>query len=393
MEGKHCLALGVILGIVLVSGCVKEPLEPSYPIIDKAYERISIIGETSNKGVFDSSVEYKDSSLGYLVYSGLEQPPEKLQYPNIEFIHTHLAKSTDNGRTWTFVKRLTESISDTVEAPFFAGIFNLDSDTIEGEWHNEVPTLVYVPDDTGKEWKLFWHKYFSRDMPAGEDRPRILSHSWIMMKEASSPEELDEAEEIKLFGTGFSPGAKYNFESDSGRINPSAVITTYTEPGSLYWNNKLYVVLSYFEGTGESHRLILISSSDYGRAWDYIGVLLDGEDAQSLDRDYINFWGAALAEEDGRLFLLVPPIVEDKVENYRGTFVFEFEDIDQALLKRENGALIPYKYFKYSLPRNINSGQADYHKYNTYGGLIMPQADLSAAPKYGQIYSTREGII
>ncbi len=386
------VVLVVIVGIVFLN-LVRKKKEVDYTIIDHPYERISIIGETSNKGVFDPTVEYKDPSLGYLVYSGLEHRPENIQYHNIEFIHTHLAKSTDNGKTWTFVKRLTESVSGTVEAPFFAKALNLDSNTIEGEWHNEVPTLVYVPDDVGKEWKLFWHKYFSKDMPAGEERPRIVSHSWIMMKEASAPEELDEAEEIKLFGTSFSPGAKHNFESESGRINPSAVITAYTEPGSLYWNNKLYIVLSYFEGSRESHRLILISSSDYGKTWDYLGVLLDGNDAKSLDKDYFNFWGAALAEEEGRLFLLVPPIIKSKKESYRGTFVFEFDDIDKALLKREDGRLVPHKYFKCSLPRNINSGQADYHKYNTYGGLIMPQVDISTSPINACIFNTKEGII
>jgi len=74
------------------------------------YEKINIIGETSNKGVFDPSVEYnEDGSVGYLMYSGLEQPAEDILNPFPKYIHTHLAKSADSGQTWTFEKIITES--------------------------------------------------------------------------------------------------------------------------------------------------------------------------------------------------------------------------------------------------------------------------------------------
>jgi len=106
-------------------------------------------------------MEYNlDGSVGYLICSGLEQPQESISSPHVKYIHTHLAKTTDHGKTWKFIKRVTESTPDTVESPFFAKAHKLGSSAIQGMWHHEVPTLVYDPDDPGREWKVFWHKYF-----------------------------------------------------------------------------------------------------------------------------------------------------------------------------------------------------------------------------------------
>jgi uncharacterized protein YxeA len=380
------IILAVFILFVFLNNKNKQYTSQNYPIISHSYEKINIIGEISNKGVYDPTVEYdSDGSVGWLIYSALEQPPEDINSPYIKYIHTDLAKTTDNGKTWTFVKRLTESVPGVVDSPLMAQIYKIKN-PIKGMWHNEVPTLVYDPDDKDKEWKLFWHKYFSADMPTGKDRPRILSHSWIMMKEADSPENLDKAEEVKMFGTKISPGAKFSFEEETGDLGK---ITTYSEPGSLYWQGKIYVILSYFGTPNAVEKMILISSDDNGKTWQYRGKLLEGKDAFGTDR---NFWGAALAEENGRVFLLTPPIT--KKGTYLGTYVFEFENLDRAKLKRDKkGVLIPVKYFKRSLKGNINSGQADYNKFNTYGGLIMSQADVSSAPKIGQLFSTKEDII
>lgn len=375
------------------SKIIKESDAPAdYPTVEHSYERINIIGETSNKGNFDPTVEYNsDGTVGYLIYSGLEQPEKDVSFHNIKYIHTHLAKTNNNGKTWQFVKRITESTSDTVESPIFTKVYKLKNN-IQGMWHHEVPTLIHDPDDPGKEWKLFWHKYFSADMPKGTKRPRILSHSWIMLKEAGSPEELANAEEIKLFGTetAVSP-AKFNFQNIIGKTSN---LSTYSEPASLYYNKKIYVVLSYF-GTPFRHELVLISSRDHGKTWEYIGSPLDDKDTKYLNKDYKSFWGVALAEEGEKVFLLAPPIhKKHKKYSYQGTFIFEFEDIDSAKLKRDSkGNLIVIKYIKRNLSGNINSGQSDYHKHNTYGGIIFPQADLDSAPAVAQIFNTKEKII
>jgi hypothetical protein len=377
----------LIIILVLFVACNNKENYPNleitnYTVVDHPYERIVLEGDHSNKGYADPSVEYLNDDIGYLTYSGLEQKPENLKYQNLEFIHTHLAKTTDHGKTWIFIKRLTESLSDTVESPIFAKKLGLETNLISGEWHHEVPSLVYDPDDIGKEWKLFWHKYFSMDAEGGNPRERILTHSWIMMKEADIPENLDSAEEIKLFSPGLSPGGLYNFD------DPNTQFSWYTEPGAIYWQGKIYVALStYIEGNVP---VTLVTSSDHGKTWEYIGILIDGNDAFN---DYFQFSGASLVEENGKIFLFAAPVIKKK-GTFSGTLVFEFEDIDKGLLKRDNsGNTIPHKYFKRSLSGSLHAGTADYHKYNTYGGSVMMQADGNYAPAYAQLWNTKETII
>ncbi len=80
------------------------------------YERITIVGETANKGVYDPAIEYnQDGSVGWLVYSALESPNDSRKLlPIPKTIATHLAKSTDNGKTWKFVSELNPSTEATV---------------------------------------------------------------------------------------------------------------------------------------------------------------------------------------------------------------------------------------------------------------------------------------
>ncbi len=358
------------------------------------YERITIAGETANKGVYDPSIEYnQDGSVGWLVYSALESPDDgRKLLPIPKTIATHLAKSTDHGKTWKFISELNSSAEATV---------TINGKTINGVWWNEVPTLVHDPNDPGREWKLFWHKYFAIPKPyfrfpvrAKGSLIRVPQYMWIAYKYAKTPEELATAKEVILFGAGKLPVAPYKAEHNLNEILSWPDAKAYSEPGSLYNDGVIYLSLSGFTGPDFKHdKLFLLVTFDHARTWKYVGELIDYNDAANLG--YIRFTGSSLVEENGRVFLLVAPV---KLKNNKGiqlgTYVFEFEDISKAKLKRaKRGNLIVYKYLKRSLPEELNSGQSDYDKYNTYGGIIMPQGDLSSAPAYAQIFNTKEGII
>lgn len=143
-----------------------------YPISDEKYEKINIIGETAKNGVFDLALEYnKDGSTGWMAYSAINAP---------NYISTHIAKTIDNGKTWSFIAKVNPSYDDVV---------NLKGREIDGTWFNEVPTIVYVPDDPGKEWKLYWHKYFHKKNHGNkrEGQGRVLQFGWVAYKYAPDP--------------------------------------------------------------------------------------------------------------------------------------------------------------------------------------------------------------
>lgn len=354
-----------------------------------SYRRVSIGAESAVKGVFDPSVEYdRVGAIGWMAYSALEAPADRAgKVLNPQFVHTGLAQSMDHGKTWSFVKRLNESREDTIQ---------LGGRTVRGAWWHEVPSLLFDPDDRQTPWKLFWMKYFAvptpyyePPQPSGEPTVRIVQHMWIAYKAAASPAELDAAREVLLLDAGISARPE-----DRARQNVNALHSSlrdrkaYTEPGTLVHDGRLYLSLDSFTGPEVSEfRLILLSSKDRGSSWEYVGQLLDPSDAAWFG--YRVLGASSLAEDGGRTFLLVSPMDS---KGHHGTYVFEFDDVSQAKLRRDSrGHLLVHKYLPVSVPLiagHVNAGESSFHRHNTAGGVVMPQSDIDSAPALGQLFNT-----
>lgn len=363
---------------VIVSGCQApetEPTEspesykPEYNYTTPDYEKIHISGETTANGVYDPSIEYSNGT-GWMVYSAVKAP---------KYVHTQLAKSTDHGKTWEYITTINRSIDSTLET---------DTGTIEGAWRHEVPTLVYDPEDPGKEWKLFWHKYFTK--PPYQEEDRMFQYGWIAYRYASHPDG-KWSEEISLLGSGL--GLQNPFETiiDLNRLHKTmSNMVVYSEPGSLMYNNTLYLSINghTIQNGKNIGNVFLIASHDHGKTWKYVNVLLTPEDAQKFDSLF--FTGSSLVEVDNRIFLLACPEDPAREMHHGGTCIFEFEDITKGTLRKDKEALIVIKYF---LPSLTSGGQSDYDEQNTNGGIVFPQIDPASYPDVFQIYNTGEGII
>ncbi len=343
------------------------------------YKKINIIGETAKNGIFDPSLEYnKDGTVGWMAYSAVEEPGR---------VHTHMAKTTDNGKIWTKITEVNTATPGTLKG---SGI-----KSIKGIWRHEVPTLVHDPDDAGKEWKLFWHKYFVKAPFRGKDR--MFLYGWIAYKYAPSPEG-PWSDEIALFGAGtFLPGP-YSVKHNLNSFHPDLKnMVAYSEPGSLYKDGVIYLVL---QGHAKnSFRIFLISSGNHGKTWEYLGTLVNQKDAKDLG--YLRLVAPSLVKEKGRIFLFLSPFKPMPID-HDGTYIFEFKDISKSELKRDkNGRLIVHKYLPPSIKGdNINAGESDYDEHNTYGRIMMPQIDINKAIKKKnlkaldfRIYNTYERVI
>lgn len=362
----------ILIGIIFIKIIKKQDIPIDYPVVGGDYEKINIIGESASSGVFDPSLEYnEDGTIGWMTYSPVEKWPKD--------VSTGIAKTTDNGKTWEKVIEVNTGEDGAI----------LDNDmTIEGTWRNEVSTLIHDPTDPSpnKRWKLYWHKYFTKE-PYGEDN-RMVQYGWIAYKYAPDPSG-PWSEEIALFGSGNFPLPPYTAMNNLNSLHSDLnKVIAYTEPGSLYKDGIIYLVLQSFELKKNKlfSKVLSISSIDHGKTWGYNGILLNDEDAGGFG--YLRFAAPSLAEENGRVFLLVSPITKD---DYYGTSIFEFDDISKGKLKRDrSGKLMLHKY----LPPAIiaNAGESDYDKYNTCGGIIMPQANPKDYPKIMNIYSTNQRI-
>jgi hypothetical protein len=373
---KKLISLVAILMVIGFYACLEKLPKKKAPAptetADVDLDRMGVVGDEIKHGIYDPSIEYGDDGVGYMAYSGLEMPK----------IHTHLAKTTDHGKTWTYVKRINLSTESTI---------NDGGKTKNGVWRNEVASLVHDPQDKGSEWKLFWHKYFVS--PPYKQKDRNFAFGWIAHRYASNPEG-KWSEEIPLFGAGQFPRKPHKAKSNlSGLHADLKKYIYYSEPGAYRRDGVLYMSLEGSAsrtgmGQWKTRRIFLIASHDHGKTWKYVGPLTGQKDANLLG--YTAFFGSSLFEEGGRQFLMVVPSGSTR-KAYKmqdGLCVFEFEDISKAKLKRDtSGNLIVHRRFE------MHSGAGDYHEKNTYGGIVTGHVDPKALPRAFQILETKEGVV
>lgn len=339
-------------------------------------------------GIYDPSVAYTpDGKVGWLAYSSV-----KGDYKPIgQYVHTHLARSTDGGANWDFVKVLNTSTNGTLVMP--------DGKQLPGVWRYEVPTLVFdaADPDASRRWKLFVHYYFWNPK-----RNRMPEYGWIALRTAADPAG-EWSADVPLFSAGKNPPAPcHKPRVDLNALDASLKNSiAYSEPGALAHDGLLYVSLSALQprlglgGIRVGHTIVLLASDDHGGSWRFVRKLLDNDDAGRFGADA--FDGSSLAEDGGRFFLLASPMRRGRVpEVHHGTTAFEFESLAEGRLRRDtNGlpALATYFAPQPSLFSGPGAGQATYDAHNTRGGLLMPQFNLKAYPEVFQIFSTGRRIV
>lgn len=330
---------------------------------DKGMWELKIIGDDSPNGIYDPSIAYDSNGVGWMAYSGLDIP---------RYSHTKLAKTVDNGKTWTYVKTINTSVTAQ-----------------RGIWRYETPTIVNDTTDTKEPWKIYWHKYLIESPFRPQDRK--YEYGWIGYNFAQDPDD-EWSKEIPFFGVGPNPIA-YDTHTNVSKLHTDlSEITVLSQPDALVINDQLYIAMNGHISAGEAttENIFLIRHNKRENVWDnweYVSTLLTARDAEVFDADF--FTGANLAKEGNRLFLLATPVnTNDKVP-YKGTVIIEFTNIDEGILRRDTyGRLLIHKHIK----TDLAGGQSAYDEQNTHGGIVMPRIDPSSSKAF-KMFNTKQRIV
>lgn len=312
----------------------------------------------------------------YLIYNNM-----RLDIDNHPETSIDLAFSTSPCTNWVFKKRIFQSHKDDLIAP--NGIDTLS----HGEARYETPSIVHDPKDKGREWKIFVYRYFW-----AENLKFAQRYSTISMKTASDPINGEwSTEEWILSAAPDFPPSPYQ-EMVAAHINTLdkslAGFISYGRPSVINIDNILYMSLSAFTGAMTPERIILLSSSDHARSWQYRGALLNAAQIKQYG-DYTKLGGGTLLVEDNKPYLAA--VFGNNDRSGMGTFIFAFDDITKASLQTKNNVPKLLRQIKNQSisPTNNGGGYAAYTDTCNHGVMV---SELSGIRGTYQIFKTAQKV-
>ena len=308
--------------------CARDNTCPEVMVIGDPFAETNMVPDAF-RGYGDPSLEY-DAATGtlWMAYSWLNIEISD-PGPPVVFdlgVRTHLARSDDNGATFTFVRAVNDM---AMEAHPDTGVMG---------WSvHEVPTLVQEPSGI---WQLLWFKYFNPfGTIAGVDERQEFLY-WRTT--ANDPNLLGDNSEV--WATSLAASPSWGAPIDMNSISELADCVTQTEPGLFAFNGEIYLASSCLvvDDSGrrpDLERLVLLRQTASGYV--YLGDILDAQDASDLGVDVIQQADITLAR-DGSIILIVTPIILNADPSHQGCIVYEFSDFATATLARDgNGVAIP----------------------------------------------------
>lgn len=370
------VAVATLFGVSYF-GCTQSRAAPEESGRDaSAAQKLVIRGESRGHGIADASVEYGPDGVGWLAYSWVELPAS---------VDTHIARSTDGGKTWTYV-----GAPNTTQTRQIA--VGGRKKKKQGFDRYETSSLLYdATDREDRRWKLFVERYPT--VPPHKAKDNLHHQGVIEMRHARTPK-----------GPWSEPVCILGSRAEGCSVDPNDLhrdlhdMAMYNEIGSIAVDGVIYLSLDASTsktglGQWDKRRVILVASRDHGKAWSYTGTLTDGDDAKQLG--YFTLTASSLVRSGGKLYLLVTPAGARKLftknRRHNGTLVIQFEDITTGRLTRDSkGRLVVARHTK---PFLTSGGQADYDEGNSEGGVVFAQFDLKGKPEFFKLYQSRRPLL
>ena len=339
-------------------------------------------------GTLDPSVAYDGDHL-FMAYTAAS-----LQSAQVSDIKTEIFIARDRR-----LSRCTSWSQSNIPFPAKAvTIIGPDGQTPvdKGFWRIETPSLVYDPDDPGKEWKLYAYKYF---WSGKTDLARL--YGAIVYRYASNPDiEASWSTEQWVFSASEqSPPFPYSqiVQTKLSQLHPSlANVYFYSRPSVVYIDKTLVMSLSAFvKGKQTPDRIVMIASKDHGQTWHYMGTPLQDTMLPAIKTEtgkYTLLQGATLLLSDGMPYLSA--VFGNSKTEGDGSFIFGFDNISAAsLAKDQNGNPLLLNHIPLSseVPTNVGGGFAAFNEGCTQSGVIA--AEMSGVRRRYSIFRTEASLL
>ena len=326
-----------------------------------------------SQSVLDPAIAGGPDGTKYMVYTSIQRAAE-----TADVIGISLAETTKDCASWRFNKNILAAKTETLIAP------DGQSELAFGVTRYETPTLVYVPEDKGREWKLYTYRYFwSENNVAFAKR-----YSVITQRTASNLMGEWSREEWLFSAAPDYPPPPYQklVQNHVNRLHPSlARFTSYARPSALYKDGVLLMTLSAFADREIPEAVVLLASLDWGKSWRYLGTPLDASRLDAIG-NFTRLGGVTLLQDGDGIYLAA--VLGNDTVAAQGTFIFGFDEIETGrLLGNDKGAPrilqnIPQQSVA---PTPIGGGFAAYHPDCAHG---IVTSEFSGLRNEWQIFRT-----
>ena len=360
-------------GEVITFHCAFDSTCPEVMVSGDPYATLGG-GPAPYRGYGDPSLEFDpDTGDLWLSYSWLDVLVSEPGPPPVaDFgVRTHLARSSDGGQTFTFVRAVNQT----------SPITHPDSGA-SGWTIHEVSTIAR---EGPGAWQSLWLTYFD---PFGSPPPGTDHRSdfYYARSVAGSPQGLGDAATpwVRTNGTSASWGVVHNLSAIPELGDCSAL----TEPALFSQGGETYLATNcvvFVDGVRreDQERLALLRQEANG--YSYAGELVDYADAVGLGGTRLEQADLALAE-NGAVLLIVTPIQASE-PNHLGCVVLEVSDIMTAQVRREaSGAPVELARIT-GEDANIGAGLCTYDA-ASQTGVLMVLHDLTPTP-FDLVFSVR----
>lgn len=379
----------IFIFIILTVACDNSPEQDAPEVISR--EKIDF-GAISNHGIFDSSLTFDDSSGRlWMSYSGVDS---SALWPsqNIHAVKTLLAYSDNNGASWVNEGTVLNNFTDVT--------LSAVAPNNAGTWQHEVSKIIYdAAAPANERWKVFWHHYL-----VVNNVRLFVQHGWIGYKQASTPQGLSAATEIKLFA-----GSSYHaINNTQGNVTtqsplgglPAIQLDTihadlnscllFTEPAVLISANKLHLALQCSSG-GSDHKIVLLNCNlpcdvSNGASWNYVGTALT--ESNAVNNGYLYFAAPQLFQKDNNTYLMVSPVTNNPISgSYNNCLVFQFDGLSNGELV---GGVLPSIIKTISGTSNTFNGACSYNENASSSGFIL--GEITSDFSEFQLFMTKESL-
>lgn len=311
-----------------------------------AFGAVDVLGDASaTSGIYDASLLSQSTTDVWMAYSSVRYFLQVSGSTLVQDVSTSLARSTNGGSTFNFVRKLGAAGPATVTDPARTAC---GATTCSGRWVYETPWLIDDNTDpnSARRFKLFAHKYF---LSPGRVQGASLYHLGAIVMWTAPSLAGTWSSESSVIGWNSTPAELLPVASNINALSGTSDCILVGEGSAAVTSVGIDFVFNcpFSSGGAIPQKIVMLRSTDHAASFQFVSTLLEPTDAgsfggaQYFSAPSIIPGGGTLNNGNGQA-LLVTPVLSRSVNGgaaadfYSGCVVIPFADASAGALIRDS---------------------------------------------------------